>query len=115
MLVRLGRGGSARRGWTTEANSTAPTREVGDHGAVCCNWSSKGVAARFKAAVKADPASADTELPAFTAKALDQECVHVRYSIPPSYTEYGIPDNHPFLGSPRLYPAADFREGAALH
>lgn len=45
------------------------------------------VAARFKAAVKADPAFADTELPAFTPKALDQECVHVRYSIPASYTE----------------------------
>lgn len=37
-----------------------------------------GVAARFREAVRADPAFADTELPAFTGEALKEEQMHIR-------------------------------------
>jgi hypothetical protein len=37
-----------------------------------------GVAARFREAVRADPAFADTKLPAFTGEALKEEQMHIR-------------------------------------
>ena len=41
-------------------------------------WCSLGVAARYQATIRLDPAFGDSELPAFTDGELRKECMHVR-------------------------------------